>query len=181
MLAVCVTFAISGLWHGAAWTFVVWGALHGVGVSFELMTRRWRTKRLKFSGHRVERGSHHAHVRVRLLHVHFLSGAIVDGRRLFRATVPAGIASLFAAAVHPSRIAGTFSALSLARADTLIAVTATALMFWLEHVHARRVSMNVLLARYPRRVRWAAYYVVVFAIIFAGAQNSGRQFIYFQF
>jgi alginate O-acetyltransferase complex protein AlgI len=25
-----ITFLISGLWHGAAWHFVVWGALHGV-------------------------------------------------------------------------------------------------------------------------------------------------------
>jgi alginate O-acetyltransferase complex protein AlgI len=28
-----LTFLIGGLWHGAAWTFVVWGALHGLGLS----------------------------------------------------------------------------------------------------------------------------------------------------
>lgn len=27
-----ITFLISGVWHGAAWTFVIWGALHGLGV-----------------------------------------------------------------------------------------------------------------------------------------------------
>ncbi|MCK5269213.1 MAG: MBOAT family protein [Sedimentisphaerales bacterium] len=27
-----LTFVISGLWHGAAWTFVIWGALHGLGM-----------------------------------------------------------------------------------------------------------------------------------------------------
>lgn len=26
-----LTFVISGLWHGAAWTFIIWGALHGLG------------------------------------------------------------------------------------------------------------------------------------------------------
>ncbi len=26
-----LTFLISGLWHGAAWTFVLWGAMHGIG------------------------------------------------------------------------------------------------------------------------------------------------------
>jgi len=31
------TMLISGLWHGAAWTFVIWGALHGVG---RVLTRR---------------------------------------------------------------------------------------------------------------------------------------------
>jgi D-alanyl-lipoteichoic acid acyltransferase DltB (MBOAT superfamily) len=27
-----ITFLISGLWHGAKWTFLIWGALHGIGV-----------------------------------------------------------------------------------------------------------------------------------------------------
>ncbi|HET6487142.1 MAG TPA: MBOAT family O-acyltransferase, partial [Spirochaetia bacterium] len=30
-----VTFLISGLWHGASWTFVIWGAYHGLLVSLE--------------------------------------------------------------------------------------------------------------------------------------------------
>lgn len=30
-----VTFLVSGLWHGAAWTFVIWGALHGIIVATE--------------------------------------------------------------------------------------------------------------------------------------------------
>lgn len=30
-----VTFLVSGLWHGANWTFVIWGALHGIGQIFE--------------------------------------------------------------------------------------------------------------------------------------------------
>ncbi|MCB0765410.1 MAG: MBOAT family protein, partial [Flavobacteriales bacterium] len=25
-----ITFLVSGLWHGASWTFIIWGALHGV-------------------------------------------------------------------------------------------------------------------------------------------------------
>jgi D-alanyl-lipoteichoic acid acyltransferase DltB (MBOAT superfamily) len=27
-----LVFLISGIWHGAAWTFMIWGALHGLGV-----------------------------------------------------------------------------------------------------------------------------------------------------
>ena len=27
-----ITFVVSGLWHGAAWTFLIWGALHGLGL-----------------------------------------------------------------------------------------------------------------------------------------------------
>jgi alginate O-acetyltransferase complex protein AlgI len=37
-----LTMVIGGLWHGAAWTFVLWGALHGVGLSIE---RWWNERR----------------------------------------------------------------------------------------------------------------------------------------
>jgi D-alanyl-lipoteichoic acid acyltransferase DltB (MBOAT superfamily) len=36
-----LTFLIGGLWHGAAWTFVAWGAIHGGFLSFE----HWRRSR----------------------------------------------------------------------------------------------------------------------------------------
>jgi alginate O-acetyltransferase complex protein AlgI len=32
-LNLVITFVIGGLWHGASWNFVVWGALHGVGLA----------------------------------------------------------------------------------------------------------------------------------------------------
>jgi len=38
-----LTFLLGGLWHGAAWTFVCWGALHGIGLC---VVRVWRS-----SGH----------------------------------------------------------------------------------------------------------------------------------
>jgi D-alanyl-lipoteichoic acid acyltransferase DltB (MBOAT superfamily) len=37
--ATVATFAVSGLWHGANWTFIAWGTLHGVLLVIE---RRWR-------------------------------------------------------------------------------------------------------------------------------------------
>jgi alginate O-acetyltransferase complex protein AlgI len=37
-----ITMVIGGLWHGAAWTFVIWGALHGVGLA---VVRAWQTYR----------------------------------------------------------------------------------------------------------------------------------------
>jgi D-alanyl-lipoteichoic acid acyltransferase DltB (MBOAT superfamily) len=37
-----LTMLLGGLWHGAAWTFVVWGGLHGVYLAAH---RRWRDRR----------------------------------------------------------------------------------------------------------------------------------------
>lgn len=39
---VMITMVLGGLWHGAAWTFVLWGALHGAGLSAE---RLWANRR----------------------------------------------------------------------------------------------------------------------------------------
>lgn len=41
-LALFITFLLSGLWHGAAWTFVLWGAIHGVYQVIERLTDRSR-------------------------------------------------------------------------------------------------------------------------------------------
>ncbi len=35
MLNLLIVFVLSGLWHGAAWTFVLWGAFHGLIVTLE--------------------------------------------------------------------------------------------------------------------------------------------------
>ena len=37
-----ITMLLGGLWHGAAWTFVIWGGIHGVGLTVE---RCWRERR----------------------------------------------------------------------------------------------------------------------------------------
>jgi D-alanyl-lipoteichoic acid acyltransferase DltB (MBOAT superfamily) len=38
-----ITFLISGIWHGAALTFVVWGLMQGVFLSMEALTNQKRT------------------------------------------------------------------------------------------------------------------------------------------
>jgi alginate O-acetyltransferase complex protein AlgI len=37
---ILIVFLVSGLWHGAAWTFVIWGGLHGVGLIVERVLSR---------------------------------------------------------------------------------------------------------------------------------------------
>lgn len=40
-VALMVTMLLGGLWHGAAWTFVVWGGLHGTYLILERLQRRY--------------------------------------------------------------------------------------------------------------------------------------------
>lgn len=39
-----IVMVLGGLWHGAAWTFVIWGAWHGVWLIWERLTDRTRTR-----------------------------------------------------------------------------------------------------------------------------------------
>ena len=47
-----ITFMISGLWHGANWTFVIWGGLHGLAQIFENVFTR---KPKNYQPHGLER------------------------------------------------------------------------------------------------------------------------------
>src|ERR1700727_2610971 len=42
---IMITMVLGGLWHGAAWTFVIWGALQGAGQSFAHLRRASRERR----------------------------------------------------------------------------------------------------------------------------------------
>ena len=39
-----LVFVISGLWHGANWTFIIWGALNGFYLVFAIITTKFRTR-----------------------------------------------------------------------------------------------------------------------------------------
>lgn len=36
-----IVFLVSGLWHGAAWTFILWGALHGL---YQILEALWKKR-----------------------------------------------------------------------------------------------------------------------------------------
>ncbi|MFZ6032090.1 MAG: MBOAT family O-acyltransferase [Melioribacter sp.] len=42
MIGIFVTFLLCGLWHGAGWNFILWGALHGFMMSFSLLIQKPR-------------------------------------------------------------------------------------------------------------------------------------------
>ena len=43
-----LVFTISGLWHGANWTYIIWGAINGFYLVFAVVTEKWRKNISKF-------------------------------------------------------------------------------------------------------------------------------------
>lgn len=44
VIALMITFFISGIWHGAAMTFIVWGVMQGMFLSYEALTNKKRVE-----------------------------------------------------------------------------------------------------------------------------------------
>ncbi len=44
MIAIFLAMFISGIWHGAGWTFIIWGSLHGAGL---VINHYWKRKKIK--------------------------------------------------------------------------------------------------------------------------------------
>ena len=40
--ALMITFLLSGLWHGAKWTFVIWGGIFAIALIYEMLTKKIR-------------------------------------------------------------------------------------------------------------------------------------------
>jgi alginate O-acetyltransferase complex protein AlgI len=55
-----LTFLASGLWHGANWTFVAWGAMHGFYLVFSIWTEDLRGNLRRAVGLERRRALHHA-------------------------------------------------------------------------------------------------------------------------
>jgi len=180
VFAVLVTFAISGLWHGPAWKFVVWGALHGLAISLELLTRRKRTKLFKPIAWFV-----------RPLGVVLTFGYVCFCFIFFRALSFAdacyvvshlldGLGPFLRNSLRPGVVSQTVGALGFYRQEFWLGILSTVIMFAVESIHAR-YNLRPLFERRHIAVRWAAYYAIGVAIVFYGAYNATQPFIYFQF
>ena len=68
-----VAMLLAGLWHGAAWTFVFWGGLHGAGLCYD----HWRAARRRQRGEPDLRGGFWPVARQRFLTFQFVAFAWV--------------------------------------------------------------------------------------------------------
>ncbi len=161
-----VVFLISGLWHGANWTFVVWGALHGLYLIGGQQTANVRAKTYRSLG--IDQHSKAVRIWRALITFHL----VTFGWIFFRAH---SIADAFYVIAH------LFSGLSfgLDKVNVGLSLLAIALM---ESVHLlqRHRQMRSFLSAKPWYIRWGVYYGLVMAILFFGKLGE-QSFIYFQF
>jgi alginate O-acetyltransferase complex protein AlgI len=161
-LNLLITFVVSGFWHGANWTFVIWGALNGVYLVAENMIRslipkRWNLRWLSFFM------PLYVFVLIYISWVFFRSSSVEQSLAILK-----GIFHMNGKVFVP------------ANPENLIyCVTAVLFIvsfeFFYEHVYTNRRW------RFNRNTfSWVFSVILLFAIMLLGVFDGG-QFIYFQF
>jgi D-alanyl-lipoteichoic acid acyltransferase DltB (MBOAT superfamily) len=159
------TMLLGGLWHGAAWNYVLWGAYQGAMLCV----------------HRLWSGARGAAARApaggwrKALKIAFFFQLVCYGWLLFRARSFEQIVSLTRAALLEWR------APAHVPLPSLPALAGLALILALELVQAFAAGGRAQFYRtWPAPVR-GALYAALLAILFMGLSNAPTQFIYFQF
>jgi alginate O-acetyltransferase complex protein AlgI len=176
-----IVFMTSGLWHGANWTFIVWGALHGFYLIFADITQAVRYKISAATGLTRFPGLYHF---VQVATVFFLAtfawiffraSSLADSWYIIT-HLHTGWAEMF----REFRATG-YPALQLVPSFTHFAAAIFFVAF-METVHhlQNRYAMQDIIRRLPGVLRWGLYYAAFQVILVMGVYES-KQFIYFQF
>jgi alginate O-acetyltransferase complex protein AlgI len=163
--AITINAVAIGLWHAAAWTFLVFGLLHAVYMCVSVFTQRRRDR--FFARHPALAAGRRVWAPLLTFQLWTLGQIVFRAQSLSEAgRVIRGILTLNTAGMGlPSTI--------LAAAAAVVAMEA---VHWIQ---ARGVGMTIL-ERLPVPARWAVYYAGLLAIMLL--DHQGRTgFIYVQF
>lgn len=164
-----IIFIVSGFWHGANWTFIIWGLLHAMFFLPLLLSRKNRTH-LEI----VAQDSTLPSLR-EFGSMVFTFGLVTFAWIFFRAE---NVGQAF------SIVKQIFSSSTLTAPDVefkMVWLAGLLLMFILIEWAGRRnqYALQQFALRYPRVMRWSFYNLLLFLILLFGGKE--HQFIYFQF
>jgi len=165
MLNIFIVFVVSGLWHGANWTFVVWGSLFGfyyIAHSFWLGQRQDGGKEVVAGSDRLGR----------LMRILLTFHAVLLAWVFFRAE------SVQQACLILERIGGALVSEPMVRPSIKMVILIALVLVpeWLQ----RHQEHALAIGGWPTGARWAAYYGLVGGILL-GCHVGETPFIYFQF
>ena len=175
---ILLVFFLSGLWHGAYWTFIIWGLLHGV---FIIITRFYQKYKAEYFSKKP--ADNHGEIINILLTFHLVTFLWI----FFRANSVNDAFYIIPNLFNFSNIAGvswqimhdTNAYLGINMYELIISLSLICLLVFVEFLNFRFDALQKLLHK-PVYFRWAYYYVIIFMILIFG-KFSINSFIYFQF
>lgn len=169
-----IVFAISGIWHGASWTFLIWGALHGFYLIFALITKIFREKiSIIFSRFGLIPF-------INAFNVITVFGLVTFAWLFFRANT-------FSDAIYIVEHLFKITPLNIQKDIYLnngqdFFVMSIFLIIFMELVQFLNSKYgNVLFTAKSPAIRWSFYVVLIMMICVFGVYHKNSEFIYFQF
>jgi len=175
-----ITFLVSGFWHGANWTFIVWGALHGTYLISAIILTKPKELILNFL--KLRNTTIH-----KLYQVTFTFLLAVFAWIFFRAN---NITDAMYVITHLFTDIGDYTnfaamklklrGLGVGMNDLLISF---GLIIFMElfNLYERGGDVWLKLKSKPKWLRWSVYYIIIFGILFLAPYSKVSNFIYFQF
>jgi D-alanyl-lipoteichoic acid acyltransferase DltB (MBOAT superfamily) len=176
---ILIVFLVCGLWHGANWTFVEWGLIHGFFLVFGLFSRDFRSRIANSVGLDRVPALHKGiqilttFVLVTLAWVFFRADSLFDAVYIVT-HLHTGWADIFTGNKLNSMIF-----FGRPKSDFIIALSSL-IFVWTIHFLETHGNMRHMLSDKPIIIRWPAYYIIVISVLLLCAPGS-QKFIYFQF
>jgi alginate O-acetyltransferase complex protein AlgI len=180
ILALLITFTVSGLWHGAAYTFIIFGFLHGLAIVVEMLLKKQRKRVSKklppIVYTRTSQFLTFAFLCVTW--VFFRSSSLTQSLLVLKNMFTADKSGHFFDLVQYNIYGLPPTYLGLAKWQFLLSILLIPFLFICEWLLGNQ-SRNRFNS-FPVYIRWSVYYAMILAILFIGVFDT-RQFIYFQF
>jgi alginate O-acetyltransferase complex protein AlgI len=164
-----VTFIALGIWHGAGWTFAVYGLIQGLVIVWELRTERIRNKVKGYIGKPL-----------------FATLSVIRTYLIFAVSLVFFKAQSISDAFYFLRNISfqshvSWKEINIGMSDHICIVTgATLLLILLYDFFMSRGDLHLRFEKQPALFRWTVYYLIVFAV-FAYGKFGTEDFIYLQF
>lgn len=181
LINIMIVFAVSGLWHGAAWTFVIWGLLHGLYQVIGSLLMPVRNKLV--STFNIDRNSF-SH---RLFKILFTFMLVNIGWVFFRADT-------FVLAVDILKkmwgfapwvlVDGTLFKLGLSAADVYLLIAALIILLIVDICNLKGIILRDQIYKQSLWLRWIIYITATIVVITCGIWGPGydaASFIYSSF
>lgn len=166
-----IVFVVSGLWHGAAMTFIIWGAIHGLIIVIEKACTKLR-KRIFTSK---------KHILNYLVALPLTFFIVCVAWVFFRANSFHDAVQLIKNSINTDTSQNIFN-LGLVKPELNLLFIMIVLLLVFEILH-KRISALIVLEKLYLPLRWSFYLTIVFCILIFGiyGENTVKEFIYFQF
>ncbi len=169
---IAVVFVLSGLWHGANWTFAAWGLLHAVYVVGERLLVRVGLIRQEPNGFLSKAVS--VVVTFALVNVGWVFFRSASIQEAFYV-----LAHLFVD-LDARSLVTDFSGLGLTKFNMALLLGSMAILLAID-LASWNGDLFARVKRLPIPLKWSFYYFLVVAPLLLGVFGDESQFIYFQF